>query len=182
MASIEGRRSSILEWFGGPKWAPNELPERGKIVKKACVFTCKLTFSSLQGLDLSKWLWRSSSHRRRSVLERFGGPKWAPKELPERRKIIKKACVFTVKLAFSRFGKDIIRDERFGLKKEAQNGSGNHWVIADAASWRGLGAQYGFQRSSQSDGKSLKKHVFLQSNWLFRFSRVLTSQNGSGDH
>ena len=118
MASIEGRRSSILEWFGGPKWAPNELPERGKIVKKACVFTCKLTFSSLQGLDLSKWLQRSLSHRRRSVLERFGGPKWAPKELPERRKIIKKACVFTVKLAFSRFGKDIIRDERFGLKKE----------------------------------------------------------------
>ena len=69
---------------------------------------------------------RSLAHRQRSVLEPFGAPKWVPKELPERRKIIKKACVFTVKLAFSRFGKDIIRDERFGLKKEAQNGSGNH--------------------------------------------------------
>ena len=51
-------------------------------------------------------------------MERFGGPKWAPKELPERRKIVKKACVFTVKWAFTRFGKDIIRDKRFGLKKE----------------------------------------------------------------
>ena len=77
-----------------------------------------MAFSLLQGLDLSKWLRRSLIHRQRSVLEGFGGPKWAPKELPERRKIVKKACAFTVKLAFSRFGKAIIRDERFGLKKE----------------------------------------------------------------
>ena len=57
----------------------------------------------------------------RSPTQRLGAvwsAKWAPNELSERRKIIKKACVFTVKLAFSRFGKDIIRDERFGLKKE----------------------------------------------------------------
>ena len=60
-------------------------------------------------------------------MEGFGGPKWAPKELPERRKIVKKACVFTVKLAFTRFGKYIIRDERFGLKKEGLGHLGAVW-------------------------------------------------------
>ena len=53
---------------------------------------------------------------------------------------------------------------------------------AEAASWSCLGIQNGPRMNSQSEGKSSKKHVFLQSNWLFRLSRVSTSQKGSGDH
>ena len=53
-----GLKKEGLEWFGGPKCAPNELPERGEILKKVCVFIVKVAFSLLQGLDLSKWLQR----------------------------------------------------------------------------------------------------------------------------
>ena len=88
------------------KWGPNELSERRKIVKKVCVFTCKLAFSLLQGFNLSTWLLRSLGNRQRS-------PKWAPKELPERRKIVKKVCVFIYKLAFTHV-------------ETSQHGSGDH--------------------------------------------------------
>ena len=86
------------------KWAPNELRERRKIVKKVNVFKCKLAFSPLQG-----FLWLRSG-----ILSRFDLPKrlWPP-----------------------------LRD-------------------AEAASWSGLGVQNGPQMSVQSEEKSCKKRVF----------------------
>ena len=62
--------------------------------------------------------------RQRSVLEPFGSPKWQSKALPERRKIFIWIRIYTCELALRRLGKDILRDKRFGLKKEAQNCSG----------------------------------------------------------
>ena len=70
------------------KWAPNELSERRKIVKKVSVFTCKLAFSPLQEFlwlrsgilsrfDLPKRLQPPLTDRRRSDWERFGSLKWA---------------------------------------------------------------------------------------------------------
>ena len=96
----------------------------------------------------------------------FGGPKWFPKALPERRKTFIWIRIFTCEVALRRLGKDILRDKRFGLKKEAQNGSGLHWRIDGAESWSCLEVQNGFQRRLQSEGKPSFGYIFSCAKWL----------------
>ena len=73
---------------------------------------------------------------------------------------------FTCEVALRRLGKDIIRDKRFGLKKEAQNGFGDHWRIACASFEGRLEVQNELQRRLQSEGKSSFGYVFSRAKWL----------------
>ena len=81
-------------------------------------------FHLRRGFELSKWRWLPLSNRWRSVWERFGGSKCAPKKPPEPTKIFISIRILSIEVALRCFGKDMNRDKRFGMKNEAQNGSG----------------------------------------------------------
>ena len=58
----------------------------------------------------------------------------------------------------------------------SQNGSGDHWTIAGAASWSCLEAQNGSPRHSQSEGKSSFGYVFSCAKWLWSVQGKIISR------
>ena len=70
-------------------------------------------FHLRRGFELSKWRWLPLSNRWRSVWERFGGSKCAPKGPPEPKKIFISIRILSIEVALRRLGNAMIEDERF---------------------------------------------------------------------